>query len=199
MGDGAAGGGDGAAGGFDGDGTGGGDANAGGALDGGGDGTAGDGTGDGTAGGDGGGGTTTPPGGDVAPLQTLRIGGKVVTVAPRIRLVPLTPPPRGVVVPPPPVVVVDDDLRAAAPGTRAKAPGAAAPAARTTRSRRGIGAFNQACVLLFFHTKGKYFLFVKLDRDFVLHRKFIPRLMPALPKLHVIIFCYEGIEGLSLL
>ena len=100
--DGAAGGGDGAAGGFDGDETGGGDANAGGALYGGGDETAGDGIGDGTTGGDGGGGAITPPDVEAAPLQTLRIGGKVVKVAPRIRLVPLVPPPRGVIIPPPP-------------------------------------------------------------------------------------------------
>jgi len=126
--------------------------------------------GDGAAGGfdgdgDGGGGAITPPDVEAAPLQTLRIGGKVVTVAPRIRLIPLTPPPR--VVPPPPIVV-DEDLRAAAPGTRAKAPAVAPPDVRNTRARRGGGAFNQACVLLFFHTKGKYFLFVKLGRDFVI-------------------------------
>ena len=157
VGDGAAGEGDGVAGGFDGDG----------AADGFG-GPGGDGTGgDGTAGGDGFGGdaTTGGSGGDeAAPLQSqiLRIGGKVVTVAPRIRLIPSTPPPR--VVPPPPIVV-EEDLSVAAPGTRAKAPPAIS---RSTRSRRGIGAFNQACVLLFFHRKGKYFLFVKLGRDFVI-------------------------------
>ena len=123
--------------------------------------------GDGT-GGDGAptGGSVTPAGGDIitgeaatigepAPVQpqTLRIGGKVVTVAPRIRLIPSTPPPR--VVPPPPIVV-EDNTAAPPPGTRAKAP----PATVSSRvPRRGTGAFNQACVLLFFHRKGKYFLF----------------------------------------
>ena len=67
------------------------------------------------------------------------------SVAPRIRLVPVAPPPR--VVPPRP------GTEQVIPGTRAKA--SPAPQTRSTSSRRGSGAFNQACVLLFFHRKGK--------------------------------------------
>ena len=66
------------------------------------------------------------------------------SVAPRIRLVPVAPPPR--VVPPRSTVKL-------IPGTRAKA--SPAPHTRSTSARRGSGAFNQACVLLFFHRKAK--------------------------------------------
>ena len=60
------------------------------------------------------------------------------SVAPRIRSVPVAPPQR----------VVRPRLM------QLHAKASPAPQTRSTSSRRGSGAFNQACVLLFFHRKG---------------------------------------------
>ena len=82
---------------------------------------------------------------DAAIEREMVWHGAGKSVAPRVRVVPLAPPAR--VVPPRPCT------EEVVPGTRAKA--SPAPQTRSTSSRRGSGAFNQACVLLFFHRKAK--------------------------------------------
>ena len=106
--------------------------------------------------------------------------GGVKTVASRIRVrPPQNVPPRNVPLRNVPdtanaaVNIEDDrDLNAPAPARNAKANPASNSRTRTvsrnTRSRSSTGGYNEASVLVLFYTKGKYFLFVKFDRDFVI-------------------------------